>query len=56
MILVEFDELPGSCLASDLIECRPEDIRAGMPLQVVFQQVNDKLTIPLFKPAINDLA
>jgi len=50
MVLVEFDEAPGFYLTSDLVECRPEDVSIGMPLEVVFQRVNDKITMPLFKP------
>ncbi len=50
MVLVEFDEAPGLYLTSDLVECRPEDVTIGMPLDVVFQRVNDKITMPLFKP------
>lgn len=48
--LVEFDEAPHLRLVSNIVDCLPEDIYIGMPLEVVFQQVNDKLTIPLFKP------
>ena len=50
MALVEFDEAPELYLTTDLVECRPEDIYIGMPLEVVFQRVNDRLTMPLFKP------
>ncbi len=50
VILVEFEEAPGCYLTSDLVECRPEDVYVGMPLEVVFQKVDDKLTIPLFRP------
>jgi uncharacterized OB-fold protein len=53
VILVEFDEAPGLYLTSNLVECRPENIYIGMPLEVVFQRVNDKLTMPLFKPLKN---
>jgi uncharacterized OB-fold protein len=50
MALVEFEEAPELYLTTDLVECRPEDIHIGMPLEVVFQRVNDRLTMPLFKP------
>ena len=50
VILVEFEEAPGLYLTSNLVDCRPEDVSVGMPLEVVFQRVNDRLTIPLFKP------
>jgi uncharacterized OB-fold protein len=50
VILVEFEEAPELYLVSNLVECKPEDIHIGMPLEVVFQKVDDKLTMPLFKP------
>jgi uncharacterized protein len=50
VILVEYDEAPDLYLTSDLVECKPEDVKIGMPLQAVFQKVNDRLTMPLFKP------
>jgi uncharacterized protein len=50
VILVEFDEAPGLYLTSNLVDCRLEDVYIGMSLEVVFQKINDKLTIPLFKP------
>jgi uncharacterized OB-fold protein len=53
VILVEFDEAPDLYLASNLVDCQPEEVYIGMPLEVVFQWVNDKLTMPLFKPMKN---
>jgi len=37
-------------LVTNLVDCQPEVVYIRMPLEVVFQRVNDKLTIPLFKP------
>jgi uncharacterized protein len=48
--LVEFDEAPDLYLATDVVGCRPEEVYIGMPLEPVFQRVNDKVTMPLFKP------
>jgi uncharacterized OB-fold protein len=48
--LVEFDEAPGLYLVTNLVGCQPEEVYIGMPLEVVFQKVNDKLTMPLFRP------
>jgi uncharacterized OB-fold protein len=50
VILVEYDEAPDLYLTSNLVECRPEDIEIGMPLEAVFQKVDDRLTMPLFRP------
>jgi uncharacterized OB-fold protein len=48
--LVEFDDAPDLYLVTNLVDCQPEEVYIGMPLEVVFQRVNDKLTMPLFKP------
>jgi uncharacterized OB-fold protein len=48
--LAEFEEAPYLYLVSNLVDCQPEDVRIGMPLEIVFQKVNDRLTMPLFKP------
>jgi uncharacterized protein len=48
--MIEFDEAPDLYLASNLVECTPEEVEIGMPLEVVFQKVNDEVTMPLFRP------
>jgi uncharacterized OB-fold protein len=48
--LVEFDEIQDIHLVTNLVDCQPEEVYIGMPLEVVFQKVNDKLTMPLFRP------
>ena len=47
---VEFDEAPDLRLVSNLVDCRPEEVYIGMPLEAAFQHINDEVTIPLFKP------
>jgi uncharacterized protein len=51
--LVEFDEAPSARLPTNIIDAQPEELRIGMPLEVAFQKVNDKITIPLFRPKKN---
>jgi uncharacterized OB-fold protein len=48
--MVEFDEAPHLYFTSNLVDCPPEDVHIGMPLEAVFQKVDDKITMPLFKP------
>jgi uncharacterized OB-fold protein len=48
--LIEFDEAPGIHFASNLVDCQPEDVYIEMPLEVIFQKITDKITIPVFKP------
>jgi uncharacterized OB-fold protein len=49
--LVEFDNAPGVRLVTNLVECKPEDVYASMPVNVIFQKVNQELTLPVFRPA-----
>jgi uncharacterized OB-fold protein len=49
--MVEYDDAPDLYITSNLVECRPEGVKIGMPLEVVFQKVDSKITMPLFKPA-----
>jgi uncharacterized OB-fold protein len=50
IVLAEFPEVPNILLLSNLIQCQPEDVYIGMPLEIIFQNVNEKLVIPVYKP------
>ncbi len=45
---VKLDE--GPLLMSNIVDCRNEDIYVEMPLQVVFDDVTEEVTLPKFKP------
>ena len=45
--LVALEE--GVRLVSNVIGVPPEDVRIGMPVEVVFERVDDELTLPLFR-------
>jgi uncharacterized OB-fold protein len=47
--LIETEE--GTRFVSNLVEVDPDAIEVGMPVEVVFTQVDDELTLPLFKPS-----
>jgi len=49
IILVTFPEQEGLRLTSNLVGCDPDDIKIGMPLQVVFEQ-HGIVWFPLFEP------
>ena len=40
-------------MPSNLVECEPdpETIKVGMAVEVVFEALNDDVTIPYFRPA-----
>ncbi|MBI4518690.1 MAG: Zn-ribbon domain-containing OB-fold protein [Deltaproteobacteria bacterium] len=46
--IVEIEE--GPRLHTNLVECSTEQIAVGMPVEVVFDKVNDEVTLPKFRP------
>jgi len=48
VVVVELDE--GARLVSNLVGCAVGEIRAGMPVEVVFDDVTPEVTLPKFRP------
>jgi uncharacterized OB-fold protein len=48
VVVIKLDE--GAKFTSNLIGIRPHDIKCGMPVEVVFERVNDDVTVPKFRP------
>lgn len=48
---VELDEEPGLMFMTQLVDCAEEDLRIGLPLEVVFEELGPELTLPFFRPA-----
>jgi uncharacterized OB-fold protein/acyl dehydratase len=48
-IIVDLEE--GQRMASTLVECKPEDCKIGMPVELVIQEDEDGFKIPFFRPA-----
>jgi uncharacterized OB-fold protein len=48
--IVAIEEDPSLRLTTNLVDCEPEAVTIGMPVQVVFEQ-RDDVWIPLFRPA-----
>lgn len=38
-------------LTSQVVECRHEELRVGMALEVVFEHVSDEIALPKFRPS-----
>ena len=49
VVLVELPE--GVRMVSNLVDCRQEDVKIGMPVEVVFDDVTQEITLPKFRPA-----
>jgi uncharacterized OB-fold protein len=49
--IVKLDE--GPHMMSNVVEVdpKPENLKPGMPLEVLFEDVNDQVSIPKFRPA-----
>ncbi len=45
---IELEE--GVRMMSNVVECEPEKVSIGMPVEVVFEDINDEIALPRFKP------
>ena len=48
---VELVEQPGLMFLSQVVDCAEDDLRIGLPLEVVFEELGPELTLPFFRPA-----
>lgn len=49
VVVIELDE--GPRLLSNLVDCPLGDVRIGLPVAVVFEDVTPDITLPKFRPA-----
>ncbi|GAB3985132.1 hypothetical protein GCM10029978_096980 [Actinoallomurus acanthiterrae] len=47
--LVDLEE--GVRMVGNLLDCPPDRVRVGMPVELVFQEMDDELTLPQWRPA-----
>jgi uncharacterized OB-fold protein len=47
--IVEMDE--GTRFTSNIIGCKPEDVYVDMPVEVVFEDITEEISLPKFRPA-----
>lgn len=45
---VTLDE--GVQMLTNVVGCKPDEVKIGMPVEVTFENVNDEIAIPRFKP------
>lgn len=50
LTLVTFDDGPGFRFVSNIVQCDPDEIYIGMPVEPVFEHVKDDLVLPVFRP------
>jgi uncharacterized OB-fold protein len=46
--IIELEE--GWHMLTNLVECEPEDVRVGLPVEVIFRKMSEEITLPLFRP------
>ena len=51
LALIKLDE--GPTMMSNIIQCDPESVKTGMKVEVVFEDCNDEITLPKFRPVKN---
>jgi len=51
VVLVELAEDPGLRLIGNVVDCAPEELRIGLPLEVTFEAVAEDVTLPQWRPA-----
>ena len=50
VVVVALDDAPGVRILSNLVEARPDQVRIGLPVEVVFEDVTAEVTVPRFRP------
>ena len=50
VVAVELEE--GPRLLTNLVDCKIDDIKVGMPVEVVFDDVTEDITLPKFRPCV----
>lgn len=46
--VINLDE--GIKMMSNIVDCKPEQVKCDMEVEVVFEEVADEVTLPKFKP------
>jgi uncharacterized OB-fold protein len=50
LAVVELEEQRHLKLVTNLVDCDEDDVSVGMKVSVVFEQINDELVLPMFRP------
>ena len=50
-VVAVIDLAEGGRIMSNVIGCTPDQVRVDMPVEVVFEDVSDEITLPRFRPA-----
>ena len=50
VVLVEMEDAHGLRMMSNLVDFQPQDLKIGTPVEVVFEDITEEITLPKFKP------
>ena len=53
LVLVELDDIPGIRMVSNLVDCKNEEIYIGMPVEPVWEDVTEAISLYKFCPALS---
>jgi len=48
VVIVELEE--GWHMLSNLVDCEADEVEVGMPLEVIFREMSEEISLPLFRP------
>lgn len=48
---IELVEQQGLRLVANVVDCHPNDVRAGIPVEVTFEDLGDDCSLPQFRPS-----
>jgi uncharacterized OB-fold protein len=51
VVVVEMDDAPGARMASNLVDCPIDGVKIGMPVEVVWEDIDEETTLYKFRPA-----
>ena len=49
VVVVELDDCGNVLMPSNVVDCPPDAVHVGMPVEVVFDRVTDEIAIPRFR-------
>ena len=49
-VVAVVDLKEGPRMLTHVVECDPDDIKCDMPVEVVFEDINDDISLPKFRP------
>lgn len=51
--VIRLNDCGGAFITSNLVDVRNEDIHAGMPVEVVWDKINEQITLPRFRRLVS---